>query len=412
MGDEVLIHISTPATRQNDELFRSLANAYTTFEPQQVHCDESARRRKSRRRRKTNQPNDKVRRSRENIAQEAANATLTPATKESHRRYPPNVSSEGKYDAQVPASDIDASMHSISRLAQLDRSYLSWRKRVTPRSSFTRVQQDQPNSSSGPEDADTGFIEDSQSALAALQSQLLDTYSTTSQDTSEDENVQGDNPGTIQDQLSQRLEPNRTEPAETMQQAQSPTLPRNITHATHEETLPEDAREPLVNASRTRTEPDPNSSQVDFSALPPDAFSPPPTMTVTCPGTLPSQVTKHLAAIKIKNPDRYKPLRTRRPLDADERGYWHVDCTQWSPRIQQDFWTSLYEHICSGRVGWATTLHRETELGLTLRRVRLYCWGEVVEHMWLLLWLCSKGKMSNSGSKWMDANGVAVVEMA
>jgi hypothetical protein len=46
-----------------------------------------------------------------------------------------------------------------------------------------------------------------------------------------------------------------------------------------------------------------------------------------------------------------------------------------------------------------------------LGRVRLYCWAEVVEHTWLLLWLCSKGEVVGSGCKWMDADGSVAFEM-
>jgi hypothetical protein len=34
-----------------------------------------------------------------------------------------------------------------------------------------------------------------------------------------------------------------------------------------------------------------------------------------------------------------------------------------------------------------------------------------VEHFWLLLWLCSNGMVASLGLKWIDADGVAVVEM-
>ena len=34
-----------------------------------------------------------------------------------------------------------------------------------------------------------------------------------------------------------------------------------------------------------------------------------------------------------------------------------------------------------------------------------------MEHFWLLLWLCSNGKVASLSLKWFDADGVAVVEM-
>jgi hypothetical protein len=35
-----------------------------------------------------------------------------------------------------------------------------------------------------------------------------------------------------------------------------------------------------------------------------------------------------------------------------------------------------------------------------------------VEYTWLLLWLCSKGQIVGSGSKWIDADGKVMFEVA
>jgi hypothetical protein len=155
-----------------------------------------------------------------------------------------------------------------------------------------------------------------------------------------------------------------------------------------------------------------NSIQpIEFSKLPVDAFPPEPKISVAQPGVLPSQVTKHLAAIKKQNPTRFKPSKKRYTPKADNRGYWSIDCSHWIEKLQQEFWTTMCEQIEAGRLGWGATLHRETGSSRSLGKVRLYCWGEVVEHMWLVLWLCSRGKVVGSGLKWMDADGVAVFEM-
>jgi hypothetical protein len=68
--------------------------------------------------------------------------------------------------------------------------------------------------------------------------------------------------------------------------------------------------------------------------------------------------------------------------------------------------------VANGRLGWGVTLHREPAKGHELGLVRLYCWGEIVEHIWLALWLCSDGKISAFGSKWVDAGEKLVVEIA
>lgn len=43
--------------------------------------------------------------------------------------------------------------------------------------------------------------------------------------------------------------------------------------------------------------------------------------------------------------------------------------------------------------------------------VKVYCWGEVVGEIWLLLWVGSKRKVDGVGARWVDAGGVAVVMM-
>lgn len=435
MSDEVLVHISTPATRQNDELFRSLANAYTEFEPHRIHRDKPVRKRAEANQR---QPKISSTRARTSATGETANASILTASKESYGSFPSNLSADEHYLGQNVDPGIDESVRPISRLAQLDRSYLSWRKRATPKSSFKRSEGELQTSSDGP-DADTGFIEDSQSALQALQSQLQDTYSTTSADTSEDEGSEDEILPNMGRQPSPAPSP---DPVHHSRAAEELPLPAPSQNHAPVERRPETPGGPMdltihttQNSQNNRIQMDPDESvsqkttdlsihatlaicddsevaqnQSDFSRLPMDAFPPPPIVSVARPGALPSQITKHLAAIKTRNPTRFRPLKVRRNLETDERGFWRIDCTRWPPNAQRDFWLSLSQHVCSGRVGWGTTLHRESDSEYRLGLVRLYCWGEIVEHMWLLLWLCSKGKISGLESKWIDANGVAVVE--
>ncbi|KAF2626804.1 hypothetical protein BU25DRAFT_411334 [Macroventuria anomochaeta] len=412
MIDEVLVHISTPATRQNDELFRSLANAYTAFQPYQVHRDESARKRKRIDHAASPDPDAYLTRGGKSVIRDPANSSVLTGSKESYGSFPSNLSSDERHQDQGSAQVDDDTMRPIGRLAQLDRSYLTWRKCATPKSSFTRSQREPQTSADGAEDADTGFIEDSQSALQALQSQLQDTYSTTSENTSEDEQCQDDNAGNAVEHSSRKLSPVLSQSGQLDGEVQLPAPVEDHVQADLGRSLSREPTDLSMHTTRaSQSALDTISDRPDFSELPTDVFPCGPAISVACPGTLPSQITKHLAAIKTRNLSRFRPLKTRRNLDADERGYWHVDCTQWSPKIQQDFWSSLHEHVRSGRIGWGATLHRDPESGQTLGLVRLYCWGEVVEHMWLLLWLCSEGKLFNSRSKWIDANAVAVVEM-
>lgn len=344
------------------------------------------------------------------VIEATANPPALTASKASYGSFPTMTPAGGRF------LEADKSMRPASRLAQLDRSYLSWRKRAIPKSSFVHDGAEPPITSDDL-DADTGFIEDSQSALQALQSQLQDTYSATSVDTSEDEYAE-DHGG--EDDEPSRPHTPPVHPVDPINSPQSEELEEQPLPGSLDDTVLDDLDVSMLHEltdlphtsspiPREKSEYFPDDTK--FPELPINVFPPPPNTSVVRPETLPSQVTKHLAAIKAENPNRFRPIKVWRDLEHDERGFWRIDCTCWSLDAQRDFWSLLCEHVCSGQVGWATTLHREPVVHSELGLVRLYCWGEVVEHMWLLIWLCSKAKASGMESKWIDANGIAVIEM-
>lgn len=43
--------------------------------------------------------------------------------------------------------------------------------------------------------------------------------------------------------------------------------------------------------------------------------------------------------------------------------------------------------------------------------LKVYCWGEVVAEVWLIMYMGGKRKIKGLGSKWIDAGGEAVVRM-
>lgn len=78
-----------------------------------------------------------------------------------------------------------------------------------------------------------------------------------------------------------------------------------------------------------------------------------------------------------------------------------------------------------GRAGWGVHMYRALWEGKSGRngketndeRVwrgeqwRVYCWGEVVGQVYLLLFLASSRKVRGLGARWVDAEGVEVVVM-
>lgn len=43
--------------------------------------------------------------------------------------------------------------------------------------------------------------------------------------------------------------------------------------------------------------------------------------------------------------------------------------------------------------------------------LKVYCWGEVVTEVWLVMYMGGKRKIKGLGSQWIDARGEAVVLM-
>lgn len=67
--------------------------------------------------------------------------------------------------------------------------------------------------------------------------------------------------------------------------------------------------------------------------------------------------------------------------------------------------------------GWWTWCVRELadlaspeEAGKKREEVaKIYCWGEIVGEVWLILFIASGGEVKRVGTRWIDASGEAVV---
>lgn len=93
--------------------------------------------------------------------------------------------------------------------------------------------------------------------------------------------------------------------------------------------------------------------------------------------------------------------------------------------LQREFWEYLRGFVEGGQAGWGVTCFREDDEGREtvddgddddgraegLGVVRVYCWGEVVGHVYLLLFVASQSKVKRTGARWVDAGGLTVVEM-
>ncbi|KAI4853978.1 hypothetical protein E4T44_00494 [Aureobasidium sp. EXF-8845] len=115
---------------------------------------------------------------------------------------------------------------------------------------------------------------------------------------------------------------------------------------------------------------------------------------------------------------KYKPF-PHRVLRQSERGYWQFDTRAWSHKIQIKFWIFLQSNIGSGVSGWGIWCLRENELTgdegeeveHELGIVKVFCWGEVVGHVWLLCYVASQARLKRVESQWVDADGEVVVRI-
>ncbi|RGP60954.1 hypothetical protein FLONG3_10682 [Fusarium longipes] len=103
---------------------------------------------------------------------------------------------------------------------------------------------------------------------------------------------------------------------------------------------------------------------------------------------------------------RYRPTVTR-DIDPFERGYWLLDCRDWNPTVRFNAWVFLSNYLKSGSAGWGIWCRRDT----THDWIRLYCWGHVTKHTYLLLYLASWRRVKTTGAKWHGADGEVVLEI-
>jgi hypothetical protein len=142
---------------------------------------------------------------------------------------------------------------------------------------------------------------------------------------------------------------------------------------------------------------------------------------------------------RLKPARTYNPSSQSRALDPLERGYWFVrftisdsvtdtdrDTDQqerdradsnvpgpiWPAPLFRAFWSFLTEFVGrDGRAGWGVWCILERELGPRQVTLKVYAWGEVVMHVYLLLFLASERRIRGMGAQWRDFREEVVVQM-
>ncbi|KAL4900685.1 hypothetical protein BDW74DRAFT_161358 [Aspergillus multicolor] len=146
---------------------------------------------------------------------------------------------------------------------------------------------------------------------------------------------------------------------------------------------------------------------------------------------------------KRLNPLRtYNPTTQTRDLDTLERGYWyfHINLvpeteatapgslpnpTYWDKPLFTRFWTFLTELIAKeGRAGWGVWCileERDPSRGAEADEpakynaqalsLKVYAWGEIACHIYLLLFLASERRIRKMGAQWRDGCDEVVIQM-
>ncbi|RKF58519.1 hypothetical protein GcC1_182052 [Golovinomyces cichoracearum] len=102
----------------------------------------------------------------------------------------------------------------------------------------------------------------------------------------------------------------------------------------------------------------------------------------------------------------FKPTKLMRVILPLERGYWRIACSSWDKELRIRSWNCLGTYIeKDNSAGWGVSCMRDNNFD----NFRVYCWGSIVGHIYLLLRIASEGKITNTGASWIDAEGEQVV---
>ena len=169
-------------------------------------------------------------------------------------------------------------------------------------------------------------------------------------------------------------------------------------------------------------------------------------------------IPKGLSAVIERLPltKHFKPKQAARCSKGSTRGYWELNVSTarlhvapkaheqtaksndltvngpspepspqtgiyWTEQELSDIWAELKAFVTSGRGG--TEIHAVKEAHRTASsavveqadtnrwRIRVFCWSEVLGHVWLILWVLSNKRTAKAAMRWVDVKGRTRVKM-
>ncbi|WPH00045.1 Hypothetical protein R9X50_00286800 [Acrodontium crateriforme] len=110
--------------------------------------------------------------------------------------------------------------------------------------------------------------------------------------------------------------------------------------------------------------------------------------------------------------DHYQPVSISRDIRVSERGCWMMNLCSLPLQPQIGFWQCLQRMIGEEAIaGWGVWASRDSNDDSSIGVVKVYCWGEIVKHVYLLLFVASLSKVRRLGLQWVDAEDQVVVQM-
>lgn len=153
-----------------------------------------------------------------------------------------------------------------------------------------------------------------------------------------------------------------------------------------------------------------------------------------------THITPTLKALadRMKQSSRFTPRSQNRELRPLERGYWFLPCIRiltdnssnaapsidtksqiWTQTYFTQFWCFIRDFLTEGRAGWGIWCLLEhnssassTSAKSKLVNLKLYTWGDVAPHLYLLLYLATERRIKKmKGVVWRDAKDESVIIM-
>jgi hypothetical protein len=92
----------------------------------------------------------------------------------------------------------------------------------------------------------------------------------------------------------------------------------------------------------------------------------------------------------------------------------------WTQEEFSQFWANISAYVKAGKAGWGIRVVKEVvdtnrssnaNSGDLQVQVKIFTWGEVVGHIWVLLWVLSDKLVSYIPMEWIAGDGLVVVRM-